>query len=241
MQHESTNHLSLSRALLSRLFVCFWRSSPKWAGTSSFTRFLDHTQRRTAFGRTPLDEWSARCRDFYLTTHNTHNRQTSMLPVRFKPTISVGKWPQTYALDRTATGTGHKYSTLWIISVGSFLIQLNSHIHLVFQCSIFPLRLSTENLCTFCPSKPSVQISGLMKHFVTRWFLQLGFIKPSPKLLNGELLLFGCPPLIIECVCNYYVCLEDGFTVPYLKTSHSDLPAILLPRFRYRQLFKWNT
>ena len=38
---------------------------------SSFTRFLDHTQRRTTLGRTPLDEWSARRRDLYLTTHTT--------------------------------------------------------------------------------------------------------------------------------------------------------------------------
>ena len=43
-----------------------------------FWGFLDHTQRRTTVGRTPLDEWSARRRDLYLTTHNTHNRQTSI-------------------------------------------------------------------------------------------------------------------------------------------------------------------
>jgi hypothetical protein len=30
---------------------------------------------------TPLDEWLSRRRDLYLTTHNTHNRQTSMPPV----------------------------------------------------------------------------------------------------------------------------------------------------------------
>jgi len=35
---------------------CFWHYSPQWARTSSFTRFLDHTQRRTTGGRTPLDE-----------------------------------------------------------------------------------------------------------------------------------------------------------------------------------------
>ena len=32
-----------------------------------FLMFLDHTQRRTTVGRTPLDEWSARRRDLYLT------------------------------------------------------------------------------------------------------------------------------------------------------------------------------
>jgi hypothetical protein len=31
----------------------------------------------TTDGRTPLDEGSARCRDLYLTTHNTDNRKTS--------------------------------------------------------------------------------------------------------------------------------------------------------------------
>jgi hypothetical protein len=30
------------------------------------------TFRRTTFGRTPLDEWSARRRDLYLTIHSTH-------------------------------------------------------------------------------------------------------------------------------------------------------------------------
>ena len=73
---------------------------------SSFLRFLYHTQRRIIVGRTPLDEWSAPRRDLYLTTHNTHNRQTSMPPVGFEPTISAGERPQTYALDRAATGTG---------------------------------------------------------------------------------------------------------------------------------------
>ena len=43
-----------------------------WARAPSFTTFLDHTQRRTTVGITPLDEWSARRRDLYLTTHNRH-------------------------------------------------------------------------------------------------------------------------------------------------------------------------
>ena len=55
-----------------------------------FLMFLDHTQRRSTVGRTPLDERSARRRDLYLTTHDTHNRQISMPPVGFEPTISAG-------------------------------------------------------------------------------------------------------------------------------------------------------
>ena len=96
------------------LFVCFWRDSPQWTRASSFTRFLDHTQRSTTVGRTPLDEWSACRRDLYLTTHSTHNRQISLPPVGFEPTISAGEWPQTHALDRSATGTGLTY-VLYIV------------------------------------------------------------------------------------------------------------------------------
>ena len=83
-----------------------WRCDPMRVMASSFLRFLDHTQWCTTVGRTPPDEWSARRRDLYLKTHNTHNRQTSMAAVAFELTISAGKWPQTYALDRTATGIG---------------------------------------------------------------------------------------------------------------------------------------
>ena len=83
-----------------------WRCGPTRAMASSLLTFLDHTQRRITVGKTPLDAWPARSRDFYLTTHNTHNRQTSMPPVGFEPTISADERPQTYALDHAATGTG---------------------------------------------------------------------------------------------------------------------------------------
>jgi hypothetical protein len=73
---------------------------------SSFSSFLDHTQRRATVGKIPLDEWSIRRRELYLTTHNNHNRQTSMLQVGFEPTISAGERPKTYALDGATTGTG---------------------------------------------------------------------------------------------------------------------------------------
>ena len=52
------------------LWVCIFQPS---SGVIAFSRarFLDHTQRRAAVGRTPLDEWSVRRRDLYLTTHTT--------------------------------------------------------------------------------------------------------------------------------------------------------------------------
>ena len=71
--------ISLKRILIScKFFFLLWRCDPMRVMASSFLRFLDHTQRHTTVGRTPLDEWSARRRDLYLTTHNTHNRQTFM-------------------------------------------------------------------------------------------------------------------------------------------------------------------
>jgi len=93
-------------------FFRFGVKGPQWASASSFTRFLDHTQRRTTVGRTPLDEWSVCRRDLYLTTHNTHNRQISMLSVGLEPTITAGERPQTYALDSAATGTGNRQCIL---------------------------------------------------------------------------------------------------------------------------------
>jgi len=57
-------------------------------------------------GRTRLDEGSARRRDLYLTTHNTHKRQTSMPPEGFEPAIPASERSQTQVLDRATTGIG---------------------------------------------------------------------------------------------------------------------------------------
>jgi hypothetical protein len=42
----------------------------------------------------------------YLTTHNIHNSQTSMPPTGIEPTIPASEQPQSYVLDRVATGIG---------------------------------------------------------------------------------------------------------------------------------------
>ena len=54
----------------------------------------------------PLDEWSARRRDLYLTTHNTHKRQASMLSAGFEPANPASERPQTHALARAVTEFG---------------------------------------------------------------------------------------------------------------------------------------
>jgi hypothetical protein len=62
--------------------------------------------RRSTLGRTPLDEWSARRRDLYLTKHNAHKRQTYKPPAGFEPAIPTSEWSQSLALDCAATGNG---------------------------------------------------------------------------------------------------------------------------------------
>ena len=83
------------------MFVCF-----PWPDSSSVSRPSHCWSFEITLGRTPLDEWSARRRDLYLTTHNTHKRYTSMHPAEFEPAIPVSERPQTHALDRPATGIG---------------------------------------------------------------------------------------------------------------------------------------
>ena len=57
----------------------------------SHCRGFTITLRHTTLCRTPLDEWSARRRDLYLTTLNTHNRQTSTPPAGFEPTVCTSE------------------------------------------------------------------------------------------------------------------------------------------------------
>jgi hypothetical protein len=95
--------------------VVFGAQPPSGPGTPLSWGFLDHTQLRDTVGRNPLDEWSARRRDLYLTKHN---RETSMPPVGFEPTISADEQPQTYAWDRAATGTGPSNDYLPVFPCG---------------------------------------------------------------------------------------------------------------------------
>ena len=53
-----------------------WRNGPHWARPTHYRGFTI-TPRLITFSRTPLDEWSARRRDFYL--YNTqHSQQTDI-------------------------------------------------------------------------------------------------------------------------------------------------------------------
>ena len=69
-----------------------------------FLMFLDHTQRRSTVGRTPLDKGSVHRRGHCL--HNKHNRRTSRPSVGFEPAVPPIKLLQTYVLKCTTTGNG---------------------------------------------------------------------------------------------------------------------------------------
>jgi hypothetical protein len=83
---------------LPRLFFYHATTAPSGQRPPHY-RCFKITLRHITVGRTPLDEWSARRRDLYLTTHNTHKRPTTMPPAGFEPTIPASERPQTHALD----------------------------------------------------------------------------------------------------------------------------------------------
>jgi len=88
---------------------------------------LDIILRHTTLSRTPLDEWSAHCRNLNQTTHNTHKTVTSMLPLWLKLTIPASKWSQIHALDFTATKISFKSNYLAL-----FVTNVN-----IFECNVF--------------------------------------------------------------------------------------------------------
>ena len=117
-------------------FFLFGMTAPQLAMASSFTRFLDHTQRRIAVGWTPLDEWSAHCRDLYLTTHNTHNKRPCP-PVGIEPTVSASMWPLTYTSDRAASGT-----STYIYCTQQYYVN---HIHLTLYLLMWRIWWAPNN------------------------------------------------------------------------------------------------
>ena len=75
------------------------------SGTPYYRGFII-TLRQTTLGGTPPDELSARRRDLYLTTQNTHKRQTSMPSAGIEPTIPASERALAHLLDRAAKGIG---------------------------------------------------------------------------------------------------------------------------------------
>jgi hypothetical protein len=123
---------------------------------------LDHTQdTHTTVGRTPLDEGSANRRDLYLTKQTLYKRQTSMPPVEFEPAIPASARPQTYALDRAATGIG--WNTAYAKRKCWWEEKQMSYSSLVFNFSIHKCEeLHIQNYsCACC----FVEVRNLVSHW----------------------------------------------------------------------------
>ena len=127
----------------SLLLFLLWRNSETSARAASCFRFLDYTQRNNTFGRPPMDEESALRGDIYLTTRNTHKRQTSVPPAGFEPPIPASYRSQTLAWGRSATG---------------IVMSLHRKHFLKGWCfCLLPLRC----LAVFCTRKPTTLPSVL--------------------------------------------------------------------------------
>jgi hypothetical protein len=94
--------------MLASLYNCFLMARQPLGdqGLLILEASRSHSFRHTTLSRNPLDEWSAWRRGFYVTTHNTHKRQTSLASAGFEPSIPASEQPKSHALDRAATGMG---------------------------------------------------------------------------------------------------------------------------------------
>ena len=84
-QRDTGPYEVLSSSQSQTTFLLSWLGSPAGPGRPLWLSSI--ALRHTTVGRAPLDEWSARLRELYLTTHDAHKRQTSMLAARYKPAI----------------------------------------------------------------------------------------------------------------------------------------------------------
>jgi hypothetical protein len=75
--HNVTSHPPPPRGTCILLFFSHGATAPSGPGPPHCRGFTV-TFRHTTLGRTSLNAWSFRRRDLYLTTHNTHKRQTSV-------------------------------------------------------------------------------------------------------------------------------------------------------------------
>ena len=87
---------------------CFQSQYVTWICCSEFQGNIFKAQpyslKHMKISRIPLDHWSTQLKDLYLTTHNTHNRQISILLAEIQPTVPPNQKPQSHFLDCAASG-----------------------------------------------------------------------------------------------------------------------------------------
>ena len=102
------------------LDLCIPTCCRYWGYCCPWPHSMTHT-----LGRTPLDAWSARRWDLYVTTQ--HNTTQHLLGLRvwtlpragFEPAVPASKRQQTHALERAATGIGRLHTMIWDVDIVS--------------------------------------------------------------------------------------------------------------------------
>ena len=112
------------------------------------------TFRHTTLGRAPLYEWPARRKRLYLTTHNIHNRQTSMTPAVFDPVISPSDRPRSRGNgDRPLLVfvflCSHRIRKGSCIPVKSMCSVILTPVPCIFYCFVQWTNQHTIRLCTY--------------------------------------------------------------------------------------------
>ena len=160
-----------------------WCDSPQWARASSFTMFLHHTQEGTTVGRASLDEWSARRRDLYLTTHNTHNRQTTMSP----DGIRTHDLSRRAAADLRFRPRGHwdrRHNVLHLYNKKNVLNMLSEHNYILSH------RLVHTTTCfgpVYWPSSGCI-INLISSYTVCAWVTLGGRDLEIPRVIHAHIL-----------------------------------------------------
>ena len=163
-------------------------TDPKWARASSLSRIHNRTQQCTTVGRTRLDEWSFRRRDLYLTTHNTHNTQTSMPLAGFESTNPASDRAQTRVLHRAATGIGRLQS---LSNKNTHVILIYHHHHHHQHHHHLPPWIRSLDLFDTLASFPGASTISSSSRFVVEGVFRKSDVVHSFKMINPDSFVFG--------------------------------------------------
>ena len=189
----------------------------------------------TTLGRTPLDGWSARGRDLYLTTHNTHKRQTSLPQEGFEHSIPQSERPQTHALDRFAPGT-----IWWYIDPAMYYKNLPLRCNFkIFEFWSFKKQISPKEIIFWHTSELRTKVAS---EYVIRWSKNEHYPWSTAVLCvkNAWIFILSPPPIhpygFVSKLSRFPVTVQET-AAQRLKTVRLDmaqwpllLPVIFDPR-----------
>jgi hypothetical protein len=158
-------------------FISLWRNSPQWARASSFTTFLDHTQRCNTVGRTPPRVIIIPTQR-PLTDNTQHSQETDIRAAVGIRTLSPGKWA---AGDPCPRPRYHYYRHKWKIldGINEAVLKVNAR---GTKCMFISRHqkagqsLSIDNVAEFChshsppPPKNTLKWVDICYRFVQNFF-----------------------------------------------------------------------